>query len=168
MFNGVVLVKVQKFKYWSYKSVSCTFVSSLRQCLFTGSIPRSASRRYLVYSEADFEVFHPSGTTRCTNVGEIRHGGGDLRWRFVAAATSWSDRIGLRWRRRDFDPLLHAKFHPHRCKHKGVGPEKLQFLLRFDRNVEYKRSIGASPLRNFLVSRKLDTFRYLTVQTAPC
>ena len=36
-------------------------------------------------------------------------------------------------------PLLHAKFHPHRCNDKGVGPPKLKFLLRFDRNVEYKR-----------------------------
>ena len=40
-------------------------------------------------------------------------------------------------------PLLHAKFHPHRCNDKGVGPPKLKFLLRFDRNVEYKRPAGA-------------------------
>jgi len=33
--------------------------------------------RYLVYSEADFEVFRPAGATRCTDGGEIRHGGGD-------------------------------------------------------------------------------------------
>jgi len=31
-----------------------------------------------------------------------------------------------------------AKLHPHRCN-KGVGPQKLKFLLRFDQNVEYKR-----------------------------
>jgi len=30
-------------------------------CIFTGSIARSASRRYLIYSEADFEVFRPAG-----------------------------------------------------------------------------------------------------------
>jgi len=29
--------------------------------LIIGSIARSASRRYLVYSEADFEVFAPQG-----------------------------------------------------------------------------------------------------------
>ena len=46
-------------------------------------------------------------------------------------------------------PLLHAKFHPHRCNDKGVGPQKLKFLLRFDRNVEYKRPAGAYPLRDF-------------------
>ena len=46
-------------------------------------------------------------------------------------------------------PLLHAKFHPHRCNDKGVGPPKLKFLLRFDRNVEYKRPTGAYPLRDF-------------------
>jgi len=27
--------------------------------------------RYLVYSEADFEVFRPAGATRCTDGGEI-------------------------------------------------------------------------------------------------
>ena len=35
--------------------------------IFTGSIARSASRRYLIYSEADFEVFCPAGATRCTD-----------------------------------------------------------------------------------------------------
>ena len=43
---------------------------------------------------------------------------------------------------------LHAKFHPHRCNDKGVGPPKLKFLLRFDRNLEYKRPAGAYPLRD--------------------
>jgi len=33
---------------------------------------------YLSYSEADFEVFRPAGATRCTNGGEIWHGG--PRW----------------------------------------------------------------------------------------
>jgi len=61
--------------------------------------------RYLVYSEADFEVFRTAGATHCTDGGEIWHGGGDR---------------------------LRAKFHPHRCNDKGVGPPKLKFLLRFD------------------------------------
>ena len=29
--------------------------------------------RYLVYSEANFEVFRPAGATRCTDGGEIWH-----------------------------------------------------------------------------------------------
>jgi len=29
--------------------------------IFTGSIAHSANRRYLVYSEANFEVFRPQG-----------------------------------------------------------------------------------------------------------
>jgi len=45
--------------------------------IFTGSIARSATRRYLIYSEADFEVFRPPGATRCTDWGEIWHGEGD-------------------------------------------------------------------------------------------
>ena len=46
-----------------------------------------------------------------------------------------------------FGPVHRAKFHPHRCNDKGVGPQKLKFLLRFDRNLEYKRR--AYPLRDF-------------------
>jgi len=40
-------------------------------------------------------------------------------------------------------------FTPHRCNDKGVGPQKLKFLLRFDQNVEYKRPTGAYPLGDF-------------------
>ena len=43
-----------------------------RRLFITGSIARSASRRYLVYSVADFEV-----ATLCTDGGEIWHGGRD-------------------------------------------------------------------------------------------
>ena len=92
--------------------------------LVTSSIARSASRWYLIYSEAD-EVFRPAGATGCTNGGEIWHGGG----------TEGS--------------LLRTKFHPHRCNNKGVGPKKLKFLHRFDQNVEYKRPAGTYPLRDF-------------------
>ena len=47
-----------------------------------------------------------------------------------------------------FGPLLRAKFHPHRCNDKGVEIQKLKFLL-IDHNVEYKRPVGACPLRDF-------------------
>jgi len=93
-------------------------------CLFTGSIARSASRRYLIYSEADFQVFRPAWATRCTDgvkFGMEEGTGGDL----------------------------HAKFHPHRCNDKGVGPQKLKFLQRLDQNVEYKCPTGAYPLCDF-------------------
>ena len=81
--------------------------------------------RYLVYSEANFEVFRPAGATRCTDGGKFG----------MEEGTE--------------GPLLHAKFHPHRCNDKGVGPPKLKFLLRFDRNLEYKRPSGAYPFRDF-------------------
>ena len=42
-------------------------------------------------------------------------------------------------------PLLRAKFHPYRLSDKGIGPQILKFLLRFDQNVEYKRPTGAYP-----------------------
>ena len=35
--------------------------------VITGSVARSATRRYLIYSEADFKVFRPAGATRCTD-----------------------------------------------------------------------------------------------------
>jgi len=102
---------------------------SLRKCpyyryLITDSIARSASRRYLIYSEADCEVFRPAGATRCTDGGEIWHGGRD-----------------------GSPPPCHIS--PHRCNDKGVGPQKLKFLLRFDQNVEHKRPAGAYPLHDF-------------------
>jgi len=80
--------------------------------------------RYLIYSEADFEVFRPAGATRCTD--------------------------GVKFGREEGTKSpLRAKFHPHRCNDKDVGTPKLKFLLRFDRNVEYKRPAGVYPLRDF-------------------
>jgi len=46
-------------------------------------------------------------------------------------------------------PLLRAKFHPHRCNGKGIGPLKLKILLIFGQNVEYKRPAGAYALCDF-------------------
>jgi len=57
-------------------------------------------------------------------------------------------------------PLLRAKFHPNRCNDKGVGPQKLKFLLRFDKNVEYKCPAEAYPLRDFhKICRVCTTFQ---------
>ena len=64
--------------------------------LIIGSIARTAKRRHLSYSEADFGVFRPAWATRYTDKGEIWRGGG---------------------------ALLHAKFHPHLCNDKGTGPQ---------------------------------------------
>jgi len=96
-------------------------IAELLVLFVTGCIAHSASRRYLVYSEADFEVFRFAGATRCTDGGKMWHGGGVLR----------------------------AKFYPHRCNDKGVVPQKMKFLLRFVQNVEHKRPAGAYPLRDF-------------------
>jgi len=57
---------------------------------YTGSIARSAKRRYLSYSEADFEAFAQQGRHVAAMGGEIWHGG------------------------------LNAKFHPHRCNNKWI------------------------------------------------
>ena len=46
--------------------------------LLPAALRKAQICRYLVYSEADFEVFRPGGTTLCTDGGEIWHGGGDL------------------------------------------------------------------------------------------
>ena len=94
--------------------------------LFNGSIARSASCRYLIYSEADFEFFCPAG---------VKFG--------MEEGTK--------------GPLLHAKFHPHLFNDKGVGSQKLKFLLRFDQNVAYKCPAGACPLRDFHKIRRVCT-----------
>ena len=99
--------------------------TAMREMLLPAALRAAQICRYLVYSEADFEVSRPAGATRCTDGGEIWQGGGDPR------------------------SPPRAKFHPHRCNDKGVGPPKLKFLLRFDRNVEYKRPAGAYPLSDF-------------------
>ena len=89
--------------------------------LITDSIARSASLPVFNLLRDRFWVFFcPAGAILCTDRGEIWHG-----------------------------PLLRAKFHPHRRNDKGVGLQKLKFLLRFDQNVEYKRPARAYPLRDF-------------------
>ena len=40
---------------------------------FTGSIARSARCRYLIYSEANFEVFPPAGATHIAPKGPLLH-----------------------------------------------------------------------------------------------
>ena len=53
-----------------------------------------------------------------------------------------------------------CQISPHRCNDKGVGPQKLKFLLRFDRSVEYKRRAGAYPSRDFhKICRFCSSFR---------
>jgi len=57
-------------------------ISSLPQngILLPVALRAAQACRYSIYSEADFEVFRPAGATRCTDGGEIWHGGGgDLR-----------------------------------------------------------------------------------------
>ena len=47
-----------------------------RRALLPAALRAVQTCRYLVYSEANFEVFRPAGATRCTDGGEIWHGGG--------------------------------------------------------------------------------------------
>ena len=44
---------------------------------------------------------------------------------------------------------VRVKFYPHRCKDKGIGPQKLKILLKFYQMLEYKRPAGAYPLCDF-------------------
>ena len=55
----------------------------------------------------------------------------------------------LRGRFWGFSPRRGDTLHRWGWNDKGVGPQKLKFLLRFDQNVEYKRPAGAYPLRDF-------------------
>jgi len=102
------------------RQISC---SVYLQHIFTGSIACSARRRYLIYSEADFEV-------------DTLH-----RW-----GKTW-------YRGRDQRYPPPRQVSPHRRNDKGIGPPKLKFLLRFNQNVEYKRPAGAHPSRDFNICR---------------
>jgi len=51
----------------AYPFLSCFAARAKSHLFITGSIACSATRRYLSYSEADFEVSRPSGATRCKN-----------------------------------------------------------------------------------------------------
>jgi len=62
---------------YTYSYVRLKNAHRTMKILITVSIARSATHRYLIYSEADFEVFRPAGATRCIDWGEIWHGAGD-------------------------------------------------------------------------------------------
>jgi len=84
-----------------HQNTETVYVLFLLGCMLLPAALRAAQAcRYLIYSEADFEVFRPAGPTRCTDGGEIWRGGGTK------------------------GPLLHAKFNSHGCNDKGVGPPK--------------------------------------------
>jgi len=56
-----------------------TLSAGILSMVITGSIARRARRRYLIYSDADFELFCPTEATRSTDGDEIWHGGGEQR-----------------------------------------------------------------------------------------
>ena len=51
--------------------------STVKHVFLPAALRAAQICRYLVYSEADFEVFRPAGATRCTDGDEIWRGGGD-------------------------------------------------------------------------------------------
>ena len=89
--------------------------------LLPAALRAAQTCRYFVYSEADFEVFHPAGATRCTD-GGVKFGTGS-------------------------PPP--CQISPPSVQRQGCRTPKLKFLLRFDRNLEYKHPAGAYPLRDF-------------------
>ena len=80
-------------------------------------------------------------------------------WGFSPRSGDTLHRLGVKFGKEEGTEgsLLLAKLHPHQCNDKGVGPQKLKFLLRFDRNLEYKRSAGAYPFRDFHKMRNVCT-----------
>jgi len=91
--------------------------------LLPATLRAAQACRYLIYSEADFEVFRPAGATRCTDWGEIWHG--------MEEPSSMP---------KNFTPSVQRQ---------GCRTPKLKFVLRFDRNVEYKHPTGVCPFRDF-------------------
>jgi len=65
--------------YVKVEYVVLCVLTSLKLLLLPAALRAAQICLYLVYSEADFEVFRPAGATRCTDGGEIWHGGWDRR-----------------------------------------------------------------------------------------
>ena len=81
--------------------------------LLPAALRAAKACRYLIYSEADFEVFLPAGATRCTDGGEIwhgEHGGGDRRSPTPRSPPTWSP----------------CQISPHRCNVSPLRGEKPQ------------------------------------------
>ena len=76
--------------------------------MITCCIARSARRRHLIYSEADFEVFRPMGA--------------DFEVFRPTGATCCIDGVKFGTEEETSGPLLHAKFQPIRCNDKVIGP----------------------------------------------
>jgi len=86
----------------------------LTQCFNYRQHARSASRRYLIYSEADFEVFRPAGAT----------------------VTPMGVKFG---REEGTEGLLRAKFHPIGATIRAWDPQKLNFYSDLTRGVSLAR-----------------------------
>jgi len=54
-------------------------ICGIRTLFLPAALRAAQTCRYLVYSEADFEVFRPAGATRCTDGSDIWRGGEDRR-----------------------------------------------------------------------------------------
>ena len=119
-FGGCSVCGFSAHWYLRYR-LSVTGLSSAIPLLPAALRPAQACR-YLIYSEADFEVFRPAGATCCTDGGEIWRGGGDRSPRQIS---------------------------PPSVQRQGCRTPKLKFLLRFHKNVEYKRPTGAYSLCDF-------------------
>ena len=81
MLVCVIESRLRKYRNYDVNDAYCLRPTPKLRLLELGSLPaalRAAQTcRYFVYSEADFEIFRPAGATRCTDGGEIWHGGGD-------------------------------------------------------------------------------------------
>ena len=115
---------------YSLKTKHVSYISAIKESwiiTFQPTALRAAqSAGYLIYSEADFEVFRPAGATRCTD----------------GAGTEEAGRRGPKV------PSSVLNFTPNVQRYWYRTP-KLKILLIFDQNVEYKRPAGAYPLRDF-------------------
>jgi len=96
--------------------------------IFTSSIARSATRRYLIYLEADFETFFAPQGRHVAPMG-VKFG--------TEEGTEGLSSVPNR-----SPPLF--QISPPSVQRKGIEPPKLKFLPIYDQNVEYK----GHPLRN--------------------
>jgi len=112
--------------------------------------------RYLVYSEADFEVFRPAGATSCTDGVEIWHGGGDrngrLSWPGWLTCSGWLTHISghpsATGRAQDSESMPAKDWcstagprHPPGLQRRNAG--KLVQLMKLNQNRNYYLQLAA-------------------------
>ena len=105
-----------KYVLWSYKGLDKTAIN-----------PFGLYILYMIYSDSCFycSSWFLTGSIVCSAKRQLFKLFRGRFWGFSPRRGNTLNRWGEIWRGRG--PLLHAKYHPHRCNNKGIGPKNRNF-----------------------------------------